>query len=74
VPDTTAPDAYAAERINTLQENINHLANQPDGTPRDLSFDQAATVAAIQGQLATASALLAVAAAIARTAGAAYPA
>ncbi len=64
--DSTAPDTYAAERINSLQQNINHLANEPDGTPRNLSFEQAATVAALQGQLATASALLAVAAAIAR--------
>ncbi|MFC8447605.1 hypothetical protein [Kitasatospora sp. NPDC057223] len=64
--EPTGPDAYAAARINTLQENINHLANQSDGTPRNLNFEQAATVAALQGQLATASALLAVAAAIAR--------
>lgn len=61
MPDTRRPDVYAADTINTLRQNIERLASQPNGTPLDLTHEQAVSVAAVQGQAAIAAALLAIA-------------
>jgi hypothetical protein len=55
---------FAASLINTVKNSTNHLSALPDGTPRDLSFDQAVAVSQVTALTAIAASLAAVADAI----------
>jgi hypothetical protein len=58
---------FAASLINAVKNNTNHLSTLPDGSPRDLSFDQAVAVSQVTALNAIAASLLAVADAIENT-------
>lgn len=66
MPEVNAqiPRDFAAKIINSVQDATNHLAADPGGRLRDLTFEQAAAVAQIQAINGVAAALLAVADAI----------
>jgi hypothetical protein len=61
---------FAASLINAVKNSTNHLSALSDGSPRDLSFDQAIAVSQVTALNAIAASLLAVADAIENANGA----
>jgi len=58
------PIEFTAEAVNVTKENVRKLTEQPNGTPRNLDFEQAAAAAQVQAINGVAAALLAIADAI----------
>lgn len=60
------PDQFAAAVINTVKQNSSGICTNPDGTPRDLTTEQAIAANQVLALNGIAAALLAVADAIAK--------